>query len=57
MGRAVLAIEVVLVADENDGELLVGVVLGLLEPLGKVVEGGAAGGVVHEDGGDRPAVV
>ena len=41
-------VEVVLVADEQDGEFLVGVVPGLIDPLREVVEGGAVGDIVPE---------
>lgn len=47
-----LILEVILVADENDGQFLIGVIPGLVEPLGQVVEGGAIGDVIHEDCGD-----
>jgi hypothetical protein len=53
----VLIFEVILVADEDDGEFLIGVILGLLEPLGEVVEGLPVGDIVHEDGRDGAAIV
>lgn len=46
---AILILEVILVADENDGQFLIGVIPGLIEPFGEVVEGGAIGDVIHED--------
>jgi hypothetical protein len=52
LGLGILIIEVVFVADEHDGEFLIGVIFGLFDPLGEVVEGEAVGDIVHEDGCD-----
>lgn len=46
---AILILEVILVADENDGQFLIRVIPGLIEPFGEVIEGGAIGDVIHED--------
>lgn len=53
----VLALKVVLVADQDYAKILVGVVLGLLNPFGQVIKGFPVGNVVHEDGSDRASVV
>lgn len=57
LGESVLAVEVVLVADEHDGEFLIGVIFGFLNPLGEVVEGKAVGDIVHEDGCDGAPII
>ena len=57
MRKVVLLIEVVFVADQNNGQFLVGVVLGLVQPLGQVVVGLPTGDVVDQDSCDRPPVI
>lgn len=49
--------EVVFVADQDDGQFLVGVVLGLVQPLGQVVVGLPIGDVVDQDSCDRSPVI
>jgi hypothetical protein len=48
--RGVPLIEIVFVADQQDGEFFVGIVPGLFDPLREIVEGGAVGDVVPESG-------
>lgn len=48
----ILILEVILVAYQNDGEFLIGIILGLIEPLGQIIEGGAIGDVIHENCSD-----
>jgi hypothetical protein len=57
VGRVVLAFEVGLIGDQKTGDLIVGVGLGFVEPLGDVVEALAVGEVVDEDDADGSAVV
>ena len=52
MWMYLLGLEVLLVADEEGGYFIVGVRLGLVEPLADVVEGLAVGDVVDKDDAD-----
>lgn len=54
----ILIILIAFVSDEDHFDVLVGgEVLGLLEPLGGVVEGGEGGDVIDEDYSDGAPVV
>ena len=57
MWMYLLGLEVLLVADEEGGDFIVGVGLGLVEPLADVVKGLAVGDVVDEDDTDGSSVV
>lgn len=53
----ILGVQIGFIADEHDGDLVIGVVFGLVEPLHDVVEGVPVGYVVDEHHPDRPSVV
>lgn len=52
-----LGLEIGFIGDEQGRDLVIGVGLGLIEPLGDVVKGLAIGDIVDEDNSDGSAVV